>query len=304
MKPHANEAVQKKFILSIILTALILVAEVVGGIWTGSLALLSDSAHVFMDIFALALSYLALRLSALPADDQHTYGWHRLEVLAALVNGLTLLVIGLGIAYEAVERFINPRPVMGLEMLIIAVLGLIVNLVVAFVLNSHEAHHDLNVRSAFLHVVGDAISSIGVIAAAIILWLTGWTPADPLVSLGIAALILVSAVRLLRSSLHILVEGTPEGLSPKEIAAEMGTVPGVVSIHDFHIWNICSGHISLSAHIVTDSHRAENTVLTDLKNLLAARFGIDHSTLQVEPSPCDHDEGGCGRSLESVPLQK
>lgn len=188
MQPHSNPGVQRRFIWSISLTLLIFIAELVGGLWTGSLALLSDAAHVFMDIFALALSFLALRLSSLPPDDRHSYGYHRLEVLAALINGLTLVVIALGIAWEAVERWQVPQPVRSGEMLVIAVIGLLVNVGVAFILGGHdhdeaEAHHvhtrDLNVRSAFLHVVGDAISSLGVIVAAVVIGLTGWQWVDP-----------------------------------------------------------------------------------------------------------------------------
>ncbi len=168
--------------LSIGLTALILIAEVIGGFWTGSLALLSAAAHVLLDVFALALSFVALRLSALPADDRHTYGYHRLEVQAALVNGVTLGVIAVGIFWEASVRWSAPEPIKSVEMFIIAVIGLIVNLVVAFVLGGHQhqdaeddhEREDINVQSAFLHVVGDAISSVGVIVAALAIWWTGW----------------------------------------------------------------------------------------------------------------------------------
>ena len=200
MKPHLDHGIEKRFLVSIVLTALILVAEVIGGLWTGSLALLSDAAHVFMDIFALGLSFLALRLSALPADDRHTYGYHRLEVLAALANGLTLGVIAIGIFSEAIQRWQNPEPIKSAEMLVIAVIGLVVNLVVAFVLGGHdhdrdEAAHgreDVNVKSAFLHVVGDAVSSVGVIVAAVLIGLTGAPWIDPLMSILIGVIILLS----------------------------------------------------------------------------------------------------------------
>lgn len=303
MQPHSNPGVQRRFIWSISLTLLIFIAELVGGLWTGSLALLSDAAHVFMDIFALALSFLALRLSSLPPDDRHSYGYHRLEVLAALINGLTLVVIALGIAWEAVERWQAPQPVRSGEMLVIAVIGLLVNVGVAFILGGHdhdeaEAHHvhtrDLNVRSAFLHVVGDAISSLGVIVAAVVIGLTGWQWVDPLASLLIAVLIFISAYRVTRSALHILIEGVPEGLSIQQVAAAIRETPGVADIHDLHIWNICSGHISLSAHITTADASVDHAALPALiRQRLHTSFGIEHTTLQIEAARCDQCAPGC-----------
>jgi len=289
-----------------ILTAAILVAEVIGGLWTGSLALLSDAAHVFMDIFALALSYLALRLSALPADDRHTYGYHRLEVLAALINGLTLGWIAIEIFSESWTRWFNPEPIKSMAMLVIAVIGLVVNLVVAFVLGGHAHAHehvheegeeeheeaeDLNVRSAYLHVLGDAVSSVGVIVAAALIWFTGWNWLDPLMSVFIAILIVVSSWRVLKSSLHILVEGVPEHLSIEKIGQSMAGVPGVKDIHDLHVWSICSGHIALSAHVITADQKitAVDGVMTELKARLK-KFGIAHTTIQVECEACGQGE--------------
>lgn len=259
MQPHSSSGTQTRFKLSIGLTFLTLIAEVIGGIWTGSLALLSDSAHVLMDILALALSYLALRLSARPADDRHSFGYHRLEVLAALANGLTLIIIALGIWYEAYERWQAPQPVKSIEMLVIAVVGLAVNVVVALILGGRDAasgetpaHKNLNVQGALLHVIGDAISSVGVILAAIVIAVSGWQWVDPLVSVLIGGIIAVSAYRLTRSSLHILIEGVPEGLSTQKIDENMARVDGVIEVHDLHVWNICSEHVSLSAHIVVN----------------------------------------------------
>jgi len=211
-----------------LLTAAILVAEVIGGFWTGSLALLSDAAHVFMDIFALTLSYLALRLSALPADNRHTYGFHRLEALAALINGITLGAIAIEIFSESWARWFNPTAIKSMEMLVIAIIGLMVNLAVAFALGRHAHDHeheeaeDLNVRSAYLHVLGDAISSVGVIVAAAVIWFTGWNWLDPLMSAFIGILIGVSSWRVLKSSLHILIEGVPEHLSIEKNQSEHG----------------------------------------------------------------------------------
>lgn len=281
-----------------ILTAAILVAEVIGGFWTGSLALLSDAAHVFMDIFALALSYIALRLSALPADDRHTYGYHRLEVIAALINGITLGAIAIEIFSESWMRWLNPESIKSVEMLVIAVVGLMVNIMVAFVLGGHHYEHeagkeveDLNVRSAYLHVLGDAVSSVGVICAAALIWFTGWNWLDPLMSVFIGILIVVSSWRVLKSSLHILIEGVPEHLSIEKISQSMTGVNGVKDVHDLHVWSICSGHIALSAHIVAaDQSIADSeTMMTDIKARLSG-FGIEHTTIQFERATCGQGE--------------
>jgi cobalt-zinc-cadmium efflux system protein len=306
MHPHINTGVEKRFMISLALTIFILVVEVGGGLWTGSLALLSDSAHVFMDIFALGLSYLALRLSALPADDRHTYGYHRLEVLAALVNGLSLGIIALGIWWESAQRWQQPQHIRSSEMLVIAVLGLVVNVVVAFVLGGHShnqedenkpGRQDLNLHSAFLHVIGDAVSSVGVILAAIIITLTGLEWVDPLVSVLIGALILFSGYRVLRSSLHILIEGVPEGMSIQQVGYMMGQVTGVHSVHDLHIWSICSGHVALSAHIVLaagDNQAAPLLVMAQLQQQLLEKFCIEHTTIQIDADDCAQANGICG----------
>ncbi len=297
MNPHPNKSIENRFILSVLLTAAIMIVEVVGGFWTGSLALLSDAGHVFMDMFALALSYIALRLSALPPDDRHTYGFHRLEVLAALINGVTLGAIAIEIFSEAWGRWQNPEPIKSVEMLVIAGIGLVVNLIVAFVLGRHGHEHeesqsdyereDLNVRSAYLHVLGDAISSVGVIVAAGLIWWTGWIWLDPLMSVIIGILIVVSSWRVLKSSIHILVEGVPENLSIEKIGQSMASVTDVKDIHDLHVWSLCSGHIALSAHVVTANQTLAdgNGIMAELKNRLS-KFGIEHTTIQFECNNC------------------
>jgi cobalt-zinc-cadmium efflux system protein len=292
--PHTTE---RRFILSIAITSVIFIAELLGGFWTGSLALLSDSAHVFLDIFALGLSYLALRLSSLPPDDRHTFGYHRLEVLAALANGLTLAVISIGIFYESYKRWMAPEPVKSGEMLVIAAIGLVANLVVAFVLGRddhghtvHE-HKDLNVQSAFLHVLGDAISSVGVILAAIVISFSGWLWVDPLVSILIGVIILAGSGRVLRSSIHILIEGTPEGISVVRIGESLKRVPGVEGVHDLHVWNICSGTTALSAHLVVSAevNRDSGGTISTIRDLLSKQYGIDHSTVQFECIACGQE---------------
>jgi cobalt-zinc-cadmium efflux system protein len=301
MPAHDTTLMGKRFLISIGITLAILLAEVLGGFWTGSLALLSDAAHVFMDVFALTLSYFALRLSSLPPDDRHTYGFHRLEVLAALINGVTLGVIAIEIFSEAWARWQNPQPVKSVEMLVIASVGLVANLAVAFVLGGHDHEHeenereDLNVRSAFLHVVGDAISSVGVIIAAVIIWRTGWIWVEPLMSVMIGVLILISSWRVLKSSLHILVEGVPEGMSIVEVGQVMSEVAGVDEVHDLHVWSLCSGHVALSAHVVTANQPLTESdgLMAELKHRLH-KLGIEHTTIQFECAAC-----GQGRTLST-----
>lgn len=308
MRPHQNQNVEKRFLLSIAITLVIFFAELIGGFWSGSLALLSDSAHVFMDVFALGLSFVALRLSSLPADDRHTYGYHRLEVLAALANGLTLLVISVGIFVESYQRWMNPQPIKSGEMLAIATVGLIANVLVAFVLGGHSHSHDhqegeehdhahpqgrrdLNVESAFLHVIGDAVSSVGVIVAGVLIWRTGINWIDPLVSVLIGVLILYSSGRVLRSSLHILVEGTPEGISVARVGESLTRLPGVVGVHDLHVWNICSGTVALSAHLVLTERCGQDSAptLAAANQMLSRDFGIEHTTMQCECVACSQE---------------
>lgn len=313
MEPHPRPAVERSFILAIGLTTLILVAEVIGGLWTGSLALLADAAHVFMDIFALTLSFVALRLSALPPDDRHTYGYHRLEVLAALVNGVTLGLIAVGIFREAFARWGAPEPIKSVEMLIIATIGLVVNLIVAGVLGGHQhvhahaghdhaghehTHEDVNVKSAFLHVVGDAVSSVGVILAAVVIWFTGWYWVDPLASMLIGLIIMFGSWRVLRPTLHLLMEGVPEGLDLQHIGAILAAPTAVREVHDLHVWSLCAGHVALSAHVVVDDQAlgATANLLAELKHELATHFGIDHTTIQFECMTCA--QCGQGRPVQ------
>ena len=293
---HHTLSTEQRFILSLTLTGAIFLAEVVGGLWTGSLALLSDAAHVFMDIFALGMSYGALRLAALPPDDRHTYGFHRLQVLAALANGATLLLVAFEIFREAWERFRNPAPVLAGPMLIVAVVGLAVNLIVALVLREHD-HHDLNVRSAFLHVLGDALASLGVIGAGVVILFTGWTVIDPLVSAAVGVILLLGSGRVLRESLHILAEGMPEGLKASQVAEAMRGVAGVVEVHDLHVWTVAPGYVALSAHVVLADQALSQTqeVMAGLKRALADEFGIEHTTIQFECESCGQGAVVCVR---------
>ena len=293
---HTSQDNRKRLFFSLALTGLIFAAELVGGWWTGSLALLSDAAHVFMDMFALGLSYLAIRAAARPANDRHTYGYHRLQVLAALANGATLLLISFEILKDAIERFQNPRPVLAGPMLLIAILGLLVNLAVAFVLRQHD-HEDLNTRSAFLHVLGDALASVGVIGAGIAILLTGQLWIDPLVSVLISLLILFSSGRLLKETIHILSEGMPKGMMASAVAERMQPVAGVVGVHDLHIWTVSPGYVALSAHVVLADQMLSQSgaVMQQLKQRLHDDYEIEHTTIQFECDGCGQGTLICGQ---------
>ncbi len=246
-----------------------------------------------MDAFALGLSYLAIRAAKLPADDNHTYGFHRMQVLAALTNGATLFLIAFEILREAWNRFQNPEVVQAGPMLVIAIIGLVVNLVVAFTLSKHD-HDDLNTRAAFLHVLGDALASVGVIVVGLILLFVNWTWLDPLVSVLIGVLILFSSGRVLKETVHILAEGMPAGMTATTIGETMLKVPGVSQVHDLHVWTVAPGYIALSAHITVDDQSISQTaeVLSALKETLDESFEIQHTTIQFE---C----GNCGQGMVS-----
>jgi cobalt-zinc-cadmium efflux system protein len=215
------------------------VAEVIGGIWTNSLALLSDAAHVFLDLFALILSLAAIKLASYPVSDTRTFGWHRTEVFASFINGASVFLMALGIFYEAWGRLFNPQEVKSLPMFIIAAIGLAMNLVAAGALHSHS-HDDLNVHSAFLHVIGDAAASVGVIAGGVVMYFTDWYVADAIISIGIGCVIFWGAWRVMREAAHILLEGVPRGLSTAEVAEAINGVEGVNAVHHMNLWAICS----------------------------------------------------------------
>lgn len=284
---HTIDVKSNRFIFSLVLTGLIFFAEFFGGLWTGSLALLSDSAHVFMDALALGLSYLALRAAARPANDKHTFGYHRMQVLAALFNGSTLFLIAFEILREAWDRFQNPQPVQAGPMLVIAVIGLVINLIVAFALREHD-QDDLNTRSAFLHVLGDALASVGVIGAGVILLIVDWPWLDPLVSVLIGLLILVSSGRVLKESVHILAEGMPNGLTADQVAATIQAIPGVDAVHDLHVWTVAPGYIALSAHATIADQAISQTaeIMAGIKDVLHEQFEIHHTTIQFECNNC------------------
>jgi cobalt-zinc-cadmium efflux system protein len=313
---HDDSRLEGRFLWALVLTALVLVGEVAGGLWTHSLALLSDAAHVLMDVVALGLSYVALRMAAREPSDRHSYGLHRAEVLAAVINGGTLFVIAAGIFWEAGHRLFTPEPVKSVEMLGIAVAGLAVNLVVLLVLRGHDHGHehdhhdhdadhehaegpgDLNVRSAWLHVLGDTLSSVGVIVAGLLIWWKGWTLLDPVMSIAIGGVLFFGSGRLLKSGIHILMEGVPEGLHLSEIGQAMAAVPGVREIHDLHVWSLCPGAIALSAHVTVDDATWSDTsgLQAALKAVLRDRFRIEHTTIQLECERCTQGVVACANA--------
>lgn len=279
--------ISRGFLLAIALTAVTLVAEVIGGFWTNSLALLSDAAHVFMDLFALTLSLAAIRLAARPVSDRRTYGWHRAEILASLINGLSLLIIAVGILHEAWGRFQHPEPVKSREMFVIAVIGLVMNLIAARLLHGH-AHDDLNVRSAFLHVLGDALASVGVIVGGLIMLQTGWYVVDSMVSAGIALVIGWGALRILREAGHILLEGVPPHIDLKQVVKRIKDQEGVTDVHQLHVWSICSHITALSAHIDLhpDHLLRQGEVIGRIEAMLDHDFHITRTTLQGQCYSC------------------
>ncbi len=273
----------RRLALAVALTTVVLAGEIVGGIWSGSLALLSDAAHVFMDVFALALSLVALLLARRPADERRTYGWHRAEVFAALINGLTLIAVAAFIFVKAVSRLMAPPPVKGVGLLVIAAAGLVANAAVALLLRRHVGA-DLNIRGAFLHVIGDALASAAVIVGALLVIFAGWYAVDPLLALAIGGLLLWGAGRLVRDGVRILFEGTPPGVKPRDVAAALAAVEGVTSVHDLHVWALCSHITNLSAHLVV-CEGAGDAVRRVAEETLAAEFKIKHTTLQLEEEP-------------------
>jgi cobalt-zinc-cadmium efflux system protein len=267
-----------------------MVAEVVGGLWTGSLALLADAGHMLVDVAAVGLALGAMWISRQPPTTRHTYAFARAEILAALINGLALWVVVAWIGIEAVQRFRDPTPVAAGTMMVIALGGLIVNSIAFGVLHGvGDRERSLNLHGALLHVVGDLLGSAGVVLAGIIIWATGWVQADPVVSLVIGGLILFSSWRLVREAVHILLEGVPRGLDVEQLLSSLRTLDGVTSVHDLHVWTITSGYPALSAHVVCAHNVDREMVLAHVNRMLRERYKIFHTTIQLEPeSPPDH----------------
>ena len=273
------------------LTAVFTLAEIVGGVVSGSLALLADAGHMFSDVAALALSLFAIRLARRPPTERRTYGYARFDILAALGNGATLLVVSGLIVVEAWQRVREPVEIDGPIMLGVAALGLLVNVVAAFVLHGH-AHDNLNVRGAYLHILGDVLGSVGAIGAAVVIYTTGWLAADPLISALISLLILRSAWRLVRESGAILLDRVPEDVSVAEVERRLVAVAGVERVHDVHVWTVTTGLVAMSAHAVVPDLEAHPATLRRLGDEMA-ELGFGHVTIQLETGePCVGEECG------------
>lgn len=260
-----------------------MVAEAIGGWWTGSLALLADAGHSLTDVAALGLALVAIWFGSRPATSSKTFGYYRLEILAALINGVTLVLISLLILYEAWQRFSAPPQVRGAAVILIATGGLLVNLTCAWML--HGRHQvDLNIRGAWLHIINDALGSLAAIIAGVLMWLFNWYLADPLISVLIALLIIWSSWRLIRDSTNVLLEGTPAHINLAAVEDVILTTAGVHDVHDLHVWTITSGREALSAHVIHLTGISQSELLKELRTKLSTRFGVDHLTIQMETS--------------------
>lgn len=286
---HSHGSNRRRLTAVLALTFAYMLAEAIGGFMTNSLALLSDAGHMLADVAALVLAILALWFAARPATTRKTYGYYRMEILAALANGAALVVISLLIAYEAFQRIKSPEEVKGFEVMLIAIGGLAVNTVSAFVLHS-ASEDNLNMRGAFLHVMSDALGSVGAIVAGALIWRWGWLIADPLISIAMCLLIMYSSWRLIRESVNILLEGTPSHINIRAVVDAMHKVAGVSDVHDLHVWTISSGMEALSAHVTIEAGVSHKAVLDELQEQLRSGFNIDHLTIQIE-LPDDEQPG-------------
>jgi cobalt-zinc-cadmium efflux system protein len=281
----------KRLVIAIILNAVIFIVEFVGGFLTNSLALISDSLHNLSDFFALILSFIALRVVQWKSNSEKSYGYVRVEIFVAFINATALVLIGMYIIYQGIQRFAHPEPVAGGWMLIIAIVGFVVNTAATLLLKTH-AHHDLNLKSAYLHLLTDAVESLAVVVVAGIIAWKDWRILDPIVSIGIGLFIIKSAWSILAETVHILTEGTPRGIDLHEVAAYIQSFPGVENVHHLHIWGLSSRVRALSAHIVVQDQLISkgNKISSQLEQELEHRFGINHPTIQLESSVCG-DQG-------------
>ena len=287
---HARGANKRALALVLSFTLTYMVAEIVGGLLTGSLALLADAAHMASDNVALALALFAFWLSERPPTPNRSFGYKRGEILAALFNGVTIVAVSLWIFYEAFERFQDPPEILGGWMMVVAVIGLLVNIAGAVILQ-RSAGENLNMQGALRHIVADLLGSVGVIAAALVILLTGWGYADPIISVVIGVLVLLSSWRLLRDSVNILLEGAPPGVDARKVGEEMVAVDGVEEVHDLHVWEITSGFPALAAHVLVGREEDCHARRREIEEVLSGEFGIEHTTLQVDHVG-DHEAEG------------
>lgn len=284
---RAHSSTQRNMLGVLSITAGIMIAEIIGGLLANSLALLSDAGHMLTDMLALGLSLVAMRFARKPPTPTKTFGFYRLEILAAFFNGMLLLIISLYIFYEAYHRLVDPREIKGLFMLLVAAIGLLANGVGIAILRK-SALRSLNVRSAFFHLVGDTISSAGVIVGGIVIICTGWYMVDPLISILIGGLILWGAYSLVRESIGILIEATPKDINVEEMIDDLLRIEGVKEVHHLHLWTITSGIYAMSAHVLIDDLLISKStqILEEIERLLQGRYSMEHITIQFESESC------------------
>ena len=288
---HTHGSNRRRLIAVLALTFAYMLAEAIGGFLTNSLALLSDAGHMLADVASLVLALLALWFAARPVTTKKTYGYYRMEILAALANGAALVVISLLIAYEAFQRLKSPEDVKGFQVMLIALGGLAVNTVSAFVLHA-ASEENLNMRGAFVHVMGDVLGSLGAIVAGLLIWRWGWMAADPLISVAMCLLIIYSSWQLIRDSVNILLESTPSHINIRAVVDAMHAVTGVTDVHDLHVWTISSGMEALSAHVTIEPGISHRAALEELQERLRTGFNIGHLTIQIELPDEDESTGG------------
>lgn len=286
---HGHGSSTRLLIISLVFTTAFAGVEVVGGLWANSLALIADAGHMITDSLSLGIGAFAAWLSQRRASRHHTYGFARAETIGALVNVLFMLGVVVWIVIAAVERLANPQPVGGVTVMIVAFIGLLVNIAVAWILMRGEKN--MNVRAALLHVMGDLAGSVAALAAGLVIYLTGWLPVDPLLSLFISVLIGIASINVLRDVLRVLMEGAPKDIDIAEITRALRDVDGVCDVHHVHVWSLSSSRRALSAEIKLDEIDAWDTTLPQLQALLSERFGLDHCTLQPETQ---HNPGHAG----------
>lgn len=279
---------RRGLLIALAITVLMMVAELVGGLLSNSLALLSDAGHMLTDNLAILLSFFAMKFATMPATDRRTFGFYRLEILAALINGVILVLISIYIIYEAYVRILNPQPVQGTLMLVVAIIGLVANIIGAMVLTKHS-HANLNIRGAYLHIIGDALSSVGVVVGGVVILLTGWYLIDPILSILISFVIMFGAWALVKESVSILLESVPSHVDIDNVTAEIGKLAGVREVYHIHVWTITSGVHAMSAHVIIDDQLVSGSrdLLDEIRAMLSNKFKILHSTIQLECERCD-----------------
>ena len=285
--PAVSLSNERRVFWVMVLTGGFMVVEVIGGLLSGSLALLADAGHMLTDTAALSLSWFAFRIGNRPADPKRSFGYQRFQILAAFANSLALFAIAGWIVVEAIDRLFNPSEIHGLPMLSIAIMGLLVN-IAGFWIMSRGEKGDLNIQSAALHVMGDLLGSVAAIAAAVIILWTNWTPIDSILSVLVAVLILRSAWVIIKQSSHILLQGTPEGLDPARIGAALGDIEGVSDVHDVHAWSLTNEKPVVTLHTVLDEAADYNLTLQKINAVLKDKFGIEHATVQLERKQRTH----------------